>query len=71
MTQDHATTLARLFVDFQETGNVPDGLSGRRLLRFIPKWRLQGEGIAGLVALRKAGHPGIGLRATNPRGRHR
>ena len=26
----------------------------------MPKWRLQSEGVAGLVALRKAGHPGPG-----------
>ncbi len=62
MTQENAISLARLLVDFLETGNVPDGLFTPDVFCdfTMPKWRLQSEGVAGLVALRKAGHPGPG-----------
>jgi hypothetical protein len=62
VTQDDATALARLLIDFLETGDVPDGLFTPDVFCdfTMPKWRLQSEGIAGIVALRKAGHPGAG-----------
>jgi hypothetical protein len=48
------------FLRFVETGEVPDGLFAPDVfLDFtMPTWRLQGQGIEELVALRKAGHPG-------------
>jgi len=62
MTQGDATTLARLLIDFLETGDVPDALFTPDVFCdfTMPKWRLQSEGIPGIVALRKAGHPGPG-----------
>lgn len=62
MTQEEALVLARRLIVFLETGNVPDGLfTPDAFCDFtMPKWRLQAEGVAGLVALRKAGHPGPG-----------
>jgi hypothetical protein len=62
MTQEEATILAGRFIVFLETGTVPDGLFAPNVFCdfTLPKWRLQSEGIDGLVALRKAGHPGPG-----------
>ena len=41
---------------------MPDGLFAPHVFCdfTLPKWRLQAEGIDGVVALRKAGHPGPG-----------
>jgi hypothetical protein len=62
MTEKEATILAGQFIVFLETGTVPDGLFAPTVFCdfTMPKWRLQSEGIDGLVALRKAGHPGPG-----------
>jgi hypothetical protein len=62
MTEQEATTLAGRFIVFLETGTVPDGLFAPNVFCdfTLPKWRLQSEGIDGLVELRKAGHPGPG-----------
>ena len=62
MIQQDALTLAHRFIEFLETGNVPDGLFVPNVFCdfTMPKWRLQAEGIDGVVALRKAGHPGPG-----------
>jgi hypothetical protein len=62
MTEKEATILAGRFIAFLETGTVPEGLFAPNVLCdfTLPKWRLQSEGIDGLVALRKAGHPGPG-----------
>jgi hypothetical protein len=62
MTQDEAEVLAGRFIEFLETGDVPEGLFTDDIFCdfTMPKWRLQSEGIAGVVALRKAGHPGPG-----------
>ena len=62
MTEKEATTLAGRFIVSLETGTVPDGLFAPNVFCdfTLPKWRLQSEGIDGLVALRKAGHPGPG-----------
>jgi hypothetical protein len=62
MTQEEANILAGRFIVFLETGTVPDRLFAPNVFCdfTLPKWRLQSEGIDGLVALRKAGHPGPG-----------
>ncbi len=62
MTKEEAQVLARRFIEFLETGTVPDGLFAADVFCdfTMPKWRLQAEGVPGLVALRKAGHPGPG-----------
>jgi len=62
MTQDAARRLASLFIEFLETGTVPEGLFTQDVFCdfTMPKWRLQAEGVDGVVALRKAGHPGPG-----------
>lgn len=62
MTEDEATRLAGRFIEFLETGNAPNGLFTADVFCdfTMPKLRLQSQGIEGLVALRKAGHPGPG-----------
>ncbi len=62
MRQEEALILARRFIDFLETGAVPDGLFTPDVFCdfTLPKWRLQAEGIDAVIALRKAGHPGLG-----------
>lgn len=62
MTHDEADALARSFVDFLETGTPPDDLFTPDVFCdfTMPKWRLQAQGVDGVVALRKAGHPGPG-----------
>ena len=62
MTPDDANKLAGLFIEFLEMGTVPDGLFTADVFCdfTMPKWRLQAQGIEGVVALRKAGHPGSG-----------
>jgi hypothetical protein len=62
MTQADAERLSGRFVEFLETGNVPKALFTPDVFCdfTMPRWRLQSEGIDGLVALRKAGHPGPG-----------
>ena len=54
--------LAEGFVSFVESGNVPEGLFAPDVFCdfTMPTWRLQASGIEGVVALRKAGHPGPG-----------
>ena len=55
-------SVANKFVHFLETGDVPPGLfSADVLCDFtLPKWRLQAQGVDGVVRLRKQGHPGTG-----------
>ena len=62
MKQHEARELAQRFIEFLETGEVPDGLFTADVFCdfTLPKWRLQAAGIDGVVALRKAGHPGPG-----------
>jgi hypothetical protein len=52
--------LAGKLIAFLETGAPPDGLFAPDVFCdfTLPHWRLQSEGIDGLVALRRAGHPG-------------
>ncbi|HET7647235.1 MAG TPA: hypothetical protein VFK17_01630 [Gaiellaceae bacterium] len=61
-TGDRTHELAAELVRFLETGTPPAGLfSADVFCDFtLPHWRLQAEGVAGLVALRRAGHPGPG-----------
>jgi hypothetical protein len=60
--QQEADALAQRFVEFLETGTVPAGLFTTDVFCdfTMPKWRLQAQGIDGVLALRKAGHPGPG-----------
>jgi hypothetical protein len=62
MTRDEANRLAAGFIEFLETGSVPDGLFAPDVFCdfTMPKWRLQAQGIDDVVALRRAGHPGPG-----------
>ena len=60
--------LAAKFIEFLETGTPPDALfTADAFCDFtMPQWRLQFQGIEGIVAGRKAGHP---ARGTVPRSR--
>ena len=51
--------LAAKFIEFLETGTPPEGLfTADAFCDFtMPQWRLQFQGIEGIVAGRKAGHP--------------
>lgn len=62
MKQQQALALAHHFIEFLETGEVPDGLFTPDVFCdfTLPKWRLQAAGIDDVVALRKTGHPGPG-----------
>ena len=55
-------TLERKFIEFLETGVVPDGLFADDVfLDFTPPlWRLQASGVQDALALRRAGHPSPG-----------
>ena len=57
-----AKDLADGLVSFLETGEPPRGLFDDDVFCdfTLPHWRLQAEGIDGLVALRRAGHPAPG-----------
>jgi len=52
--------LAEKFIQFLETGEAPDGLFAPDVFCdfTVPTWRLQASGSEGVVALRRAGHPG-------------
>jgi hypothetical protein len=55
-------SLALKFIAFLETGEVPPRLFAADVICdfTLPKWRLQAQGIDGVVRLRKQGHPGPG-----------
>ncbi|MFZ1881994.1 MAG: hypothetical protein WAU41_17780 [Gaiellaceae bacterium] len=55
-----ARVLADDFIAFLESGEVPDGLFAPDVFCdfTLPHWRLQADDVAGLVALRRRGHPG-------------
>jgi hypothetical protein len=59
---DTAGLLADQLIAFLETGEAPDGLFAPDVFCDFtpPQWRLQTEGIADAVALRRAGHPSPG-----------
>jgi hypothetical protein len=60
----HGSTrrLAENLVDFLETGAPREGLFASDVFCdfTLPHWRLQAAGVEGLLALRRAGHPGPG-----------
>lgn len=62
MTQSLADTLAKKLVELLETGAPPPGLFTADVFCDFtsPRWRVQARGIADLVAMRLAGHPGPG-----------
>jgi len=62
MTPQEALKLSAQLIEFLETGAVPEGLFTADVFCdfTMPKWRLQAQGLEGVVALRKAGHPGPG-----------
>ncbi len=57
-----ARAAADRLVVFLETGSAPSGLFTPDVVCdfTMPRWRLQARGVEGLVALRRAGHPGPG-----------
>jgi hypothetical protein len=62
MNAEDARELAGRFVEFLETGAPPRGLFAEGVFAdfTMPLWRLQAEGVAAVVALRRRGHPGPG-----------
>jgi hypothetical protein len=62
MSPEAARIVATRLVAWLETGDVPAGLfTADAFCDFtLPTWRLQAQGIADVVALRKRGHPGPG-----------
>ena len=60
--ETRAHELAEKFVAFLETGAAADGLLAPDVFCdfTMPTWRLQSSGVADMVALRRAGHPGPG-----------
>lgn len=59
---EHAHALAATLVRFLESGTPDDGLFTADVFCdfTMPRWRLQAQGIDGVVALRRQGHPGPG-----------
>ena len=59
---ERAHALAEQFITFLETGDAPGGLFAPDVFCdfTMPTWRLQSAGVADLVGLRRAGHPGAG-----------
>jgi len=59
MQAEQAHRVAARFMEFLETGEAPPGLfTADAFCDFTaPRWRLQAEGAAAVVALRKGGHP--------------
>ncbi len=62
MTTQEADQLAARFVEFLETGRAPDGLFAAHVFVDFtsPRWREQAQGLPGVVALRRRGHPDPG-----------
>ena len=58
-TAERSHQLAEKFVAFLETGDIAEGLFAPDVFcdLTVPLWRLQAEGIEGVSALRKEGHP--------------
>ncbi len=59
MNAEDAQAVAVRFIEFLETGKVPDGLFTEDVfLDFtLPKWRLQAQGVGPVVGSRLQGHP--------------
>ena len=62
MTTEQATDIARKFVQFIETGEIPAGLFTPNVFCDFtsPRWRNQADGQEATLALRLHGHPGPG-----------
>ena len=62
MDAAQANEVAKRFIQFLETGKVPEGLftSDISCDFTLPKWRLRAQGFEPVVALRLHGHPGTG-----------
>jgi hypothetical protein len=62
VTADQATSVAKTFIDFLETGKVKPGLFTEDVFCdfTMPRWRLQAQGLKDVVGLRLHGHPGPG-----------
>jgi hypothetical protein len=62
MNRTTVEQLVKKFITFLETGNAPDGLFAPDVFVdfTMPLWRLQAQGAAEAVALRKRGHPSPG-----------
>jgi hypothetical protein len=62
MTSERARELALRFITFLETGTPPPGLFAADVFCdfTMPTWRVQAQGVDGVVGLRKEGHPGPG-----------
>lgn len=62
MTADQAEALVAKFVRFLETGDAPEGLFTADAFCDVtlPRWRLQAQGAAETVALRRQSHPARG-----------
>jgi hypothetical protein len=54
--------LSAQLIEYFETGTPPEGLFADDVFcdLTIPHWRLQAQGVDGLVELRRAGHPAAG-----------
>jgi hypothetical protein len=62
VTEEQANALAQRLIAWLETGDVPEGLFAADVFCDFtpPLWRLQAQGIADVVALRRNGHPSPG-----------
>lgn len=59
---DLARRLADKFIEFLETGRIPEGLFAPDVFADVtlPTWRLQADNVPDLVAIRRGGHPDPG-----------
>ena len=62
MTSEHAHAIVTRFIQFLETGRVPEGLFAADVFCDFtsPRWRQQAEGIEPVRAMRLRGHPDPG-----------
>ena len=62
MTGDEAKAVAARFVTFLETNEVQPGLFAETVFLDLtmPRWRLQAEGVAQVIAIRRENHPSPG-----------
>ncbi|WP_018151854.1 hypothetical protein [Leeia oryzae] len=62
MNIEQANQVASQFIQFLETGTPPAGLLTDDIFCdfTMPRWRLQAQGLAQVVALRQHGHPSPG-----------
>ena len=62
LTTETCRDLAARLIEFLETGTAPDGLfTADAFCDFtMPQWRLQAQGAADIVQLRRDSHPGPG-----------